>query len=98
MHIHCGACRVIRVPAHRQTHTEANLDAETHTWTQTHKHSRRCGAVEATHYLSLSVKEEEVLCSVCLLSSEARERGRARERGGPTPRESGGGCWEQLRS
>lgn len=51
-----------------------------------------------TGILSLSVKEEEVLCSVCRLSSEARERGSARERGGATPRESGGGCWEQLRS
>lgn len=59
---------------------------------------RLCGADGATHYLSLSLKEEVVLCSVCLLSSEARERGSARDRGGATPRESGGGCWEQLRS
>lgn len=51
-----------------------------------------------TGILSLSVKEEEVLCNVCRLSSEARERGSARESGGATPRESGGGCWEQLRS
>lgn len=56
------------------------------------------GHEEATHYLSLSVKEEEVLRNVCRLSSKARERGSARERGGAPPRERGAGCWEQLRS
>lgn len=44
-----------------------------------------------TGILSRSVKEEEVLWSVCRLSSEASERGRASERGGATPRDSGGG-------
>lgn len=59
---------------------------------------RQGRAAEAAHYLSLSAKEDEALRNVCRLSSEARERGSARERGGAPPRERGAGCWEQLRS
>lgn len=99
------AKKVIRL-LHAHTHTGENLNPEVHGDSRMHirlidsdTHTLRlCRAGEATHYLSLSVKEEEVLCNVCRLSSEARERGSARERGGATPRESGGGCWEQLRS
>lgn len=90
----------LRLTMHTRTNTTSDTPGFTLVRVHGHGHERAGPghAGEATRYLSRSVKEDEALRNVCRLSSEARARGSARERGGAAPRERGAGCWEQLRS